>query len=78
VVPRKFAADYGGVVPKGAFADNFPIIAWPVTHAVLPVYLQRNLAQLLFEFRTGLTADLLRDPDAFGVRLAFRARRGHN
>jgi hypothetical protein len=70
---RKFAADYGGVVPKGAFADSFPIIAWPITHAVLPIYLQRNLAQLLFEFRTGLTTDLLRNPDALGARLASRA-----
>ena len=49
-----------------------PIIAWPITHAVLPVYLQRNLARLLFDFRTGLTAQLLQDPDALGARLASR------
>ena len=32
----KFAAAYGGAVPTGAFAAAFTIIAWPITHAVLP------------------------------------------
>ena len=63
-----FAVDYGGAVPQGAFAEYFTIIAWPITHAVLPVYLQRNLARLLFDFRTGLTAQLLQDPDALWER----------
>ncbi len=67
-----FAVDYGGAVPQGAFAEYYTIIAWPITHAVLPVYLQRNLARLLFDFRTGLTAQLLQDPDALGTRLASR------
>jgi hypothetical protein len=69
----KFADDYGGARPQGAFAEYFPIIAWPITHAVLPVYLQRNLAKLLYGFHTGLTADLLEDPGALGERLAARA-----
>lgn len=68
----KFADRFNGVRPRGAFAEHFPIIAWPITHAVLPVYLQRNLAQLLFEFRAALTSDLLRDPEALGARLAAR------
>jgi hypothetical protein len=69
----KFANEYGGAVPTGAFATNFSIIAWPITHAVLPAYLQRQLAQLLFEFSGGLSAALLSDPDELGVRLASRA-----
>lgn len=68
----KFATEYGGAVPKGAFAAQFPIIAWPITHAVLPRYLQRNLAQLLFEFSNGLTSDLLHNPSELGARLASR------
>lgn len=68
----KFASEYGGAVPKGAFAAQFPIIAWPITHAVLPRYLQRNLAQLLFEFSSGLTSDLLNNPSELGARLASR------
>jgi hypothetical protein len=69
---KKFADEYGGLRPSGAFARHFSIISWPIVHAVLPVYLQRNLAQLLFEFRTALTSDLLNDPEALGVRLASR------
>ncbi|OBH94288.1 hypothetical protein [Mycobacterium sp. E2733] len=68
----EFADKYGGVRPRGAFARHFSIIAWPITHAVLPIYLQRNLAQLLFDFRSALTSDLLNDPEALGARLASR------
>jgi len=70
----RFATEYGGVVPTGAFAQAFTIIAWPISHAVLPTYLQRQLAQLLFEFRAGLTSTLLGDLDQLGERLAVRAR----
>jgi hypothetical protein len=71
---RKFADAYGGARPTGAFAGTFRIIAWPITHAVLPTYLQRHLAQLLFEFRRGLSTDLLSDPAELGRRLEPRAR----
>jgi hypothetical protein len=70
---QRFANDYGAAIPVGAFAKNFSIIAWPITHAVLPRYLQRNLAHLLFEFRMGLTTDLLRQPEELGKHLAARA-----
>jgi hypothetical protein len=70
----KFAKEYGGAVPTGAFAKNFTIIAWPITHAVLPTYLQRQLAQLLYEFRTGLSTSLLSDHHELGIRLAVRAQ----
>lgn len=70
---EKFALEYGGAMPSGAFAATFTIIAWPITHAVLPTYLQRHLAQLLFEFSAALTSDLLDDPVALGSRLARRA-----
>ena len=69
----RFADEYGGARPTGAWARHFTIISWPITHAVLPVYLQRQFAKLLYEFRTGLTSELLSDPDALGTRLASRA-----
>lgn len=68
----KFANDYGGAVPTGAFAEYFTIISWPITHAVLPTYLQRQLAQLLSGFASGLTTELLNDPSALGEKLASR------
>lgn len=69
----RFHDRYGGARPVGAWASHFTIICWPITHAVLPVYLQRQLAELLYDFRTGLTSALLNDPDELGVRLAARA-----
>lgn len=69
----RFHERYGGARPTGAWANHFTIISWPITHAVLPIYLQRNLAQLLFEFSGALTSELLGDPQALGIRLARRA-----
>ena len=68
----RFHECYGGARPTGAWANHFTIISWPITHAVLPIYLQRNLAQLLFEFSGALTSELLDDPQALGIRLARR------
>lgn len=70
---QRFALEFGGAIPAGAFAKNFSIIAWPITHAVLPVYLQRNLAHLLYDFRMGLTAELLQNPGELGKQLSARA-----
>ncbi|MGH3435457.1 MAG: hypothetical protein ACRDRN_03215 [Sciscionella sp.] len=72
---RRFAGEYGGARPTGAWAEHFRIICWPITHAVLPTYLQRYLAQLMYEYRTGLTTAVLNDPAALGARLASRAVR---
>ncbi len=69
----QFSDHFAGARPTGAWANQFKIISWPITHAVLPTYLQRYLAQLLFEFSGELTSDLLDDPEALGVRLARRA-----
>ncbi|WP_328914244.1 MULTISPECIES: hypothetical protein [unclassified Streptomyces] len=69
---RRFADDYGGAEPRGGFATNFTIIAWPITHAVMPADLQRQMAQLLFESRGVLNSELLADPDVLGACLASR------
>lgn len=44
-----FARRYGGAQPSGAWAKNFTIICWPITHAILPKDMQRQLAKLLFD-----------------------------
>ncbi len=69
----KFAERYGGVVPRGAFADTFRIIAWPIANAVLPTSLHRDLARLLYEFQSGLTPDLLSNPEDLGRKLGARS-----
>jgi hypothetical protein len=70
---RRFRDNLGGATPTGAWAQHFSIICWPITHAVLPTDLQRQLARLLYDFSRVLTADLLENPDELGRRLAGRA-----
>lgn len=69
---RDFKDKFGGAEPTGRWAEHFSIICWPITHAVLPTDLQRQLARLLFEYRRALTTDLLADPPELGKRLAAR------
>jgi hypothetical protein len=70
---KDFAKTYGGAVPKGRWASHFTIICWPITHAVLPTDLQRQLARLLYDYRGALTADILAQPVALGAALTARA-----
>jgi hypothetical protein len=69
----KFAEQFGGARPSGAWAEHRTIICWPITHAVLPTDLQRQFAQLIFDYRGALTSELLADPGELGCRLAARA-----
>lgn len=55
---REFARQYDGARPSGPWAEWFGIIAWPITHAVLPTDLQRHLARALDQSRAGLAARL--------------------
>jgi hypothetical protein len=53
---QKFHRTFGGVKPTGPWAEHFPIIAWPITHAILPSYLQRHLARALYNARYRLAS----------------------
>ncbi len=53
---RKFHQSYRGVVPSGQWAEHFRIIAWPITHAILPRYLQRQFARALYDLRFRLAS----------------------
>lgn len=53
---RKFQKTYGGVIPSGPWADHFSIIAWPITHAILPLDLQRQFAKHLYDLRFRLAS----------------------
>ena len=61
---RQFALKYRGVRPTGTWAQQFSIIAWPVTHAVLPQDLQYHFAKSLHAHRYRLAAD--NDPVSIG------------
>jgi hypothetical protein len=48
---ENFESKYGGPTPTGPWARQFSIIAWPITHAVLPRDLQSQMARTLFVSR---------------------------
>ena len=62
---ERFQRSFNGVVPSGPWARNFSIIAWPITHALLPRYLQRQFARLLYELRFSLASAGV-DPGSIG------------
>lgn len=75
-VPRwfeKFQKAYNGVVPSGPWAEQFRLIAWPITHAVLPRYLQMHFARTLYELRFRLAGLTSIEPAVIGRMIAANA-----
>ena len=70
---RQFQRAFGGAVPSGAWADHFSIICWPITHAILPKDLQRQLARILYELRYSFSGELLESPAMLGELIAARS-----
>lgn len=68
-----FSSAYGGVAPRGPWANHFSIICWPITHAILPLDLQRQLARILYELRHSFSADLFESPATLGDFIAARS-----
>ena len=71
---RRFQEAYEGVVPAGPWANHFRIIAWPITHSILPRYLQRNLAKALYDLRFRLAYLETHDPTEIGRLLSANAQ----
>lgn len=72
----KFQKTYGGLTPVGRWANFFSIIAWPITHAMLPKDLQGQLARVLYGLRYHIIARLDQSPADVGRYLAQMARGG--
>lgn len=70
---RSFQHQYSGAEPSGAWARNFPIICWPITHAILPQDLQRQLAQILYDLRHAFSSELLENPALLGEVIQARS-----
>lgn len=43
-----FAEEFDGATPSGAWARQFSVIAWPITHAILPQDLQVHLSHAVY------------------------------
>ena len=70
---RKFRNIYGGVTPSGPWANHFSIIAWPITHAILPRCFQRQFAKLLYDLRFQLASRPAPDARSVGRLLVTHA-----
>jgi hypothetical protein len=68
---RKFHSTYGGFKPSGAWANWFSIIAWPITHALLPKDLQQQLARALYQLRFQVAARIESPPAELGRYIAL-------
>lgn len=67
---KQFQKSYRGVAPSGPWSQHFSIIAWPVTHAILPRILQSQLARTLYDLRFDLAHIDRADPHSIGELLA--------
>ena len=70
---RWFHKHYAGAKPHGSWAEHFSIICWPITHAILPIDLQRQLAKILYEIRDYYSAELFESPIKLGTIIAARS-----
>jgi hypothetical protein len=73
---HSFQQRFAGAMPSGPWAEHFSIICWPITHAVLPRDLQRQLARVLYELRYSYSAELFESPSMLGELIATRAWSG--
>ena len=71
---RYFAGAFDGATPTGPWARHFSIIAWPITHAILPKDLQRHLARTLYDIRYAVRQEHLDDPMTLGHLIRGRSR----
>jgi hypothetical protein len=53
---QEFSRRFNGFQPTGRWADHFSIIAWPITHSILPRYLHSHFAKHLYDLRHELAA----------------------
>ncbi len=70
---HQFHIKFGGAKPSGPWAEQFTIICWPITHAILPKDLQRQLARILYELRHSFYSDVFDSPLELGELIAGRS-----
>lgn len=68
-----FQKKFAGAKPSGPWAEQFSIIAWPITHAILPRDLQQQLARILYDLRHSFSAELFDEPQRLGEFIAARS-----
>lgn len=72
----KFRDEFNGAVPTGPWAEWFVNICWPIRHAILPHYLQHQLAKTLFDMRLFFRGEYFESPLLLGNFIATHCRSG--
>lgn len=67
---RKFVKSYGGFKPSGVWADHFNIIAYPITHAILPKDFQFQFSRVLYHLRTYISPSWIETPWLLGKKIS--------
>lgn len=75
---RRFVAEFGAFEPTGPWADKFNIIAWPVSHAVLPRVFLAQLAEILYQLRDDLAQEEIAEPSLLGGIIETNALHASN
>jgi len=71
---EQFSEEYGGVQPKGVWAEHNSFIAWPVANAILSDDLRNHLVDLLHAIRDTLSGQDWRDAARLGRQIRIRAQ----
>ncbi len=69
---KKFVKSFGGFKPSDIWAKHFNIICYPITHAILPRDLQRQLAKILYDLRFQLRS-FLQSTEQLGIKILSRS-----
>lgn len=67
---KQFVDSYNGFKPSGTWANHFNIIAYPITHAILPKDLQYQLSRVLYNLRSYINRTLIQSPLLLGKKIA--------
>lgn len=66
----QFHQQFSGVRPSGRWSENYSYICWPVSHAILPLDLQVQLAESMYNARYSLELASVLEPSALGALIA--------
>ncbi|MFN4163586.1 MAG: hypothetical protein ACK4GK_03355 [Ferrovibrio sp.] len=66
----QFQRQFNGVIPSGDWAQWYSIISWPITHAIIPVYLQTRFTKAMHNARLELARIREIDTSTLGRILA--------
>jgi hypothetical protein len=66
----KFVQSCNGFTPSGVWADHFNIIAYPITHAILPKDFQYQFSRVIYGLRAYISPSLIESPRLLGKKIS--------